>query len=132
VPAVPWVLAVAGALMVRFGAWGALALVWLPWSAYQARQHARRAGYASNGELVAVRQGWWTRQWRFAEIDKLQALQLRRSPVDRWLGTATLSLDTAGAGRWSPPLRIRYLPDADARALYAALAHAVARRPRRG
>ena len=36
------------ALGWRFGAWGLLALAWLPWSAYAARQHARRAGYALN------------------------------------------------------------------------------------
>ncbi|MFD0738794.1 PH domain-containing protein [Lysobacter koreensis] len=125
---VPFALLVTAALAWRFGGWGTLALLWLPWSIYKARQHAARAAYACSDELIAVRGGWWTRHWRFAELDKLQALQLTRSPIDRRCGTATLWLDTAGAGAWSPPLRIRFLPEADAQALYAALARTLARR----
>ena len=82
-------------------------------------------------ELVAVREGWFNRHWRFAEIDKLQALHLTRNPVDRRCGTATLWLDTAGAGPMTPPLRIRFLPEVDARALYAVLSRELARRPLR-
>ena len=44
------------------------------------------------------------------ELDKLQVLRLRRGPLDRRLGMATLWLDTAGAGAFAPPLRIRFLP----------------------
>ncbi|MCJ0826151.1 PH domain-containing protein [Luteimonas sp. 50] len=116
------------ALAWRFGAWGLTALLWLPWAAFVARQHAHRAGYACDGGLVALREGWWSRHWRFAELDKLQALQLTQSPLDRSLGMATLWLDSAGAGALSPPLRLRYLPVARARALHAQLGHEVARR----
>jgi putative membrane protein len=111
--------------------WGLLLLSWLPWSAYAARQHAARAGYSVDGELFAVRGGWWSRHWRFAEIDKLQALALRQSPLDRRFGMATLLLDTAGAGAMTPPLQVRYLPESDAQALHARLAAEVARRPLR-
>jgi putative membrane protein len=131
VPGVPFVLLVTAALAWRFDTWALLALLWLPWSAFKARQHARRAGYALGDELVAVREGWWNRHWRFAELDKLQALQLTRNPVDRRCGTATLWLDTAGAGAMTPPLRIRFLPEAEAHALYAALSRTLARRPLR-
>jgi putative membrane protein len=113
------------------GAWGLVALPWLAWNAHAARQHARRAAYAVNEHLVAVRGGWWSRWWRFAEIDKLQAVSLRMSPLDRRCGTATLWLDTAGASPMAPPLRIRFLPEAEARALHAALAATLARRPLR-
>lgn len=116
------------ALCWRFGAWGLLALLWLPWSAHAARQHARHAGYAFNARLIAVRGGWWSRHWRFAEIDKLQALRLSRSPFDRRHGMATLWLDTAGASAMAPPLRIRFLAEGDARALQALLARTLARR----
>lgn len=119
------------ALCWRFGPWGLLALLWIPWSVFVARQHARGAGYCLQGELVAVREGWWSRHWRFAEIGKLQALQLRQGPLDRRLGMASLWLDTAGAGALSPPLRIRYLPEADAHALLQQLGPEVARRPLR-
>ena len=36
--------------------------------------------------LVAVREGWWSRSWRFAELGKLQAVELRQSPLDRRFG----------------------------------------------
>lgn len=121
-------LLLAAVLAWQFGAWGWLTLAWLPWAVIAAKQHAGRAGYAIDEILVAVRAGWWTRHWRFAEIDRLQALQLRRSPIDRRCGTATLWLDTAGAGAFTEALRIRFLPVAEARALHDRLSAAVARR----
>lgn len=120
-PGACFALVATAALAWRFGAWGGLALAWLPWAAYAARQHAQRAGYALNARLVAVRGGWWSRHWRFAEIDKLQVLRLERTPFDRRHGMATLWLDTAGAGAREPPLRIRFIAESEARALYAQL-----------
>jgi putative membrane protein len=115
-------------LYARFGAWGLPVLAWIPWSMFVARRHAARAGFARDAELVAWRAGWWSRHWRFAEIGKLQVLRLSRSPLDRLYGMATLHLDTAGAGAFGPPLRMRYLAVADARALYRELGAEVARR----
>ena len=77
--------------------------------------------------MVVIRGGWWSRWWRFAEIDKLQALRLSRSPLDRRFGTASLWLDTAGAANFVAPLQIRFLPEAEARALYQQLGTAIAR-----
>ncbi|MGH8061653.1 MAG: PH domain-containing protein [Pseudoxanthomonas sp.] len=115
-------------LLLRFtDAWALLPLLWLPWGFHASRQRARREGYAVDERLVVVRSGWWSRYWRFAEIDKLQALRLTRSPLDRRCGTASLWLDTAGASALAPALRIRFLPEAEARALYAQLGHALAR-----
>lgn len=130
-PSIPFALVVAAALGWRFGGWGLLALAWLPWSAFAARQHARRLAWSLGEQLVAVRGGWWSRWWRFAELDKLQALKLTRSPLDRRCGTATLWLDTAGASAMAPPLRIRFLPEALARELHARLGRELARRPLR-
>ncbi|MBB1060802.1 PH domain-containing protein [Lysobacter spongiae] len=118
-------------LYLRFGMPGLWLLLWLPWSAFKARKHARCMAFALGEELVAVREGWWSRHWRFAEIDKLQALRLGRSPLDRWLGSTTLFLDTAGANALGPPLRIRFLPDTQARELYDRLAGSLSRRPLR-
>ena len=84
-----------------------------------------------NDAVVAVRGGWWSRHWRFAEVDKLQALQLTRNALDRRFGTASLSFDTAGAGALAPPLRIRFLPASVARELHDRLAATLARRPLR-
>ncbi|MEO6517901.1 MAG: PH domain-containing protein [Pseudoxanthomonas sp.] len=126
-----WALAALALTTWQQQAWGLLPLLWLPWSAYAARQQARRMAYAVDDRLVVIRGGWWTRYWRFAEIDKLQALRLVRSPIDRRMGTASLWLDTAGAGNLAPPLQVRFLPEADARALYKRLSSALARRPLR-
>lgn len=129
-PGLPWTLALLAVLGWRFGAWGLLVLLWWPWAAFKAWKDAGAAAWALGDALIAVREGWWARQWRFAEVDKLQALQLTHSPLDRRCGTATLWLDTAGAGQLHP-LRIRFLPEADARALQDRLARTLARRPLR-
>lgn len=135
-----WRLAVPGAavsvalvavLCFHLGAWGLLGAAWLPWSFWLAHRNAAHSGYALHGELVAVREGWWSRHWRFAELDKLQVLRLRRGPLDKRTGMATLWLDTSGAGTFAPPLRIRFLPLREAQALHARLAAHVARRPLR-
>lgn len=127
-PAAVFVSLLTAVLTWRFGPWATCLLLWLPWAAYGARQQARRAGYDVDDRLVAVRGGWWSRYWRFAEIDKLQALRLSRSPIDRRCGTATLWLDTAGATGMAPPLRIRFLPEDEAQALYGQLSTALASR----
>ncbi|MNM43756.1 Bacterial membrane flanked domain protein [compost metagenome] len=76
---------------------------------------------------MAVRGGWWNRWWRIAELDKLQALRLDRSPLDRRFGTATLTLDTAGA-LGAPALQLRFLEEQRARELMEALGREMARR----
>lgn len=131
-PHLPLTVVLTGLFVARFGSVGLLALLWLPWAAVLARRRIARAAHARNATLVAVRDGWWSRRWRFAEIDKLHVVALQRSPVDRHCGTASLLLDTAGGGLNSPPLRIPFLPVAEARAMQAALAAVLARRPLRG
>ncbi len=126
--AVPWNLLLVAVAWWQLGPWALLVTLWLPWSAYAAWQQAGRMGYSLDARLLAVRGGWWSRWWRLAEVDKIQALRLGRSPVDRWLGTATVSMDTAGAGAMSPPLRIRFLPEAEARELHQRLGRMLAAR----
>jgi putative membrane protein len=130
-PGAAFAVLLCAVLAWRFGAWGLLGLAWLAWAIFESRQHALRAGYAIEAGLVAVRGGWWLRHWRFAELDKLQALRLTQSPLDRRFGMASLWLDTTGAGTFAPPLRIRYLAAAEARALHARLGREIARRPLR-
>lgn len=110
------------------GAWSLLAWLWLPWSAFKAHRQIRRMAWSVDERLVAVRGGWWTRWWRFAEIDKLQALKLSRSPLDRRCGTASLLLDTAGAFGDGPRLRLRLIPLEQARQLHEQLSATLARR----
>ncbi len=127
-PGVLFALGLTAVLAGRFGAIGLLGLLWLPWSWLLSTQHARRAGYSVDEDLIVVRGGWWSRYWRFAELGKVQALQVTRSPLDRRFGMATLHLDTAGASSFAPPLRIRYLPEHEAHALYQRLGGIVAAR----
>ena len=126
-PALLVVPLLSAAAVYEVGPWGALLLAWLPWSAFRAYRHMARMGYYLDARYVAVRGGWWKRWWRLAELDKLQALRLSRSPLDRWLGTASVWLDTAGASG-SVALCVRYLPEAEARAVLAELNAALARR----
>lgn len=123
-----WLLPLAAMLYPRLGAGSLLVLAWWPWSAFRALRQIGRMGYALDERYVAVRGGWWTRWWRFAELGKLQALQLVRTPLDRLTGTATLWLDTAGATGGLPPLRLRFVPLAEAQALYTQLGNSLARR----
>lgn len=122
--AVPALGIVASSLLLAWlhGPWGLAALVLLPVFVLRAVVWARHAGYSADDTLVAVREGWLDRHWRFAEVRKLQALKLVRSPFDRRHGMATLVMDTAGASPLEPPLRVRYLPEAEARALHDRLA----------
>ncbi len=124
-------LGLCAALAWFFQGWGALGLLWLPWSVLVARRHAARAGYAVDGAFVAVREGWWSRSWRVAELGKLQAVELRQSPLDRVFGMASVWCDTAGAHTLAAPLRARFLPVEDAERLHATLAAEIARRPLR-
>lgn len=121
-------VAVSAVLAWRYGALGLLALVSLPWWWLRARRVAAFAAVALTDSVVAVRGGWPGRYWRLAEIGKLQGLWLSQSPFDRRHGMASVWLDTAGAGSMQPPLRVRYLPLAQARelveVLYARIQHA--------
>lgn len=132
VPGLLWNLAITLALTQRLGAWGLLAMLWLPISAYTAWRSLGSMAYAVNDVLVAVREGWWSRTWRFAEIDKLQVLQQVRSPIDRMFGTTTLVFDTTGASVMGGPLRIRFMPRDAADTVLARLKDELSRRPWRG
>lgn len=123
-----WLLPVAAMASWHVGPWAWLLLAWWPWALFAAYRQVARMGWSVDGERVVVRGGWWDRWWRLAELDKLQALRLSRSPLDRLCGTASLWLDTAGAHASGPPLRLRLLPLAQAETLYRELGARLARR----
>lgn len=127
IPGLLLLLLASAGLYFRFGPWGLLPLALLPVQLWRARKLARACGWACNGRLVAWRTGWWSKRWNFAEIGKIQALRLTRSPLDRRTGMAGLLLDTAGASPFGAPLHLQHLPAAAAEALHARLAAQVAR-----
>lgn len=102
----------------KTGSWILPATVLLAFSAFVAWKRARYAGYAFDGEVIAVRDGYWFRRWRVAQLDRLQALQLSRSPMDRLCGTSTLQLDIPSNQILAPTLSIRFLPESDASWLF--------------
>lgn len=115
-------LVAAALLALRYGWPGLSPVLVLPLAIVRARLWARHSGYVDiDGELVAVREGWLNRSWKFTEVRKLQALRLTESPFDRRHGMLTLWLDTAGATAGGI-IRIPYLPADEARALHARLA----------
>lgn len=131
IPGVLVLLLAAAILYGRFGAWGLLTLALLPLQLWRAHRIARACGWACNDRLIAWRSGWLSKSWNFAEIGKIQALRLSRSPLDRRTGMASLLLDTAGASPFNAPLHLRHLPVAAAEALSAQLGRQVARTPLR-
>jgi putative membrane protein len=118
-------MAVTAAATWNTGPWGLAGLALLPVFLVRAKVWARHAAYSEESGLVAVREGWLDKRWRFAEVGKLQSLTLSQSPFDRRYGMASVHMDTAGASPFEPPLRVRYLPEAEARALRDRLAAAM-------
>jgi putative membrane protein len=76
----------------------------------RAKVWSAHAAFAHTEQLIAVREGWLSREWRFAEISKLQGLSLREGILDRRYGMASVYLDTAGASAMTSAFRIPYLP----------------------
>ncbi|CAN7182801.1 PH domain-containing protein [Pseudoxanthomonas sp. LjRoot168] len=120
-PSLAVLLPATGVAAWHLGGWAWLGLAWILFAGHAARRQAQRMGWSLDDQLVAVRSGWWSRYWRFAEIDKLQALRLSRSPLDHACGTATLWLDTAGANGIAAPLALRFVPVRDAESVYRQL-----------
>lgn len=125
-PAIFTLLASA-ALALRFGPPALALLGLLPLLAWRARRQAARSNWAVTDHALLRRSGWFDRKLSFAEIGKLQGLQLCQSPLDRRHGMASLLADTAGASPFGHRLELHYLPEAAARALYDALAPRIAR-----
>lgn len=114
-------------LCLRFGPLGLLALGLLPWWVLRARHVARRSSWAVTERVLIRRSGWLDRKISFAEITKLQGLQVLQSPFDRRHGMASLVADTAGANPLGHRLELHFLPEITARELYARLGAQVAR-----
>jgi putative membrane protein len=103
--------------------------IMIPLLFLRAKVWAANAAFAHTENLIAVREGWLSREWRFAEITKLQGMSLREGIVDRRFGMASLYLDTAGAQPIASSFRIPYLPREQAQALMATLSAKISKGP---
>lgn len=85
---------------------------------WYARARYRALGYRVSEGHVVTREGVLTRRWWSVPLPKVQTVAVRRSPFQRRLGLATVSVDTAG-GR--SPIRIVDLPESLANEIGRAL-----------
>lgn len=136
-PRARWPLAMPGLtlgmLLAILACWhlgpiGLLALLYAAWSLFAAGRRAHWSGWHLGDAVISIREGWLARRWRLAELDKLQVVNLRRSPLQRSLGLATLSMETAGSGAGTV-LRIAHMPLRQAQRLQTQLLAHIARRP---
>ena len=108
-------------------AYGLLVLLGIPLLLVKAKIWAKHAGYSHAKGLIAVREGWIGKTWRFAEVQKVQAVYVKQSPFDRRHNMATVFLDTVNAGSFEPPLAILYLPFEEAVVLQQEISAAIGR-----
>jgi putative membrane protein len=80
-----------------------LLLALLPLLAVAAALERRFHRYALGDELLFVARGVWRRRLWLVPLRNVQALSISRSLLQRRLGLATLSLDTAGASLLDSP-----------------------------
>lgn len=111
----------------RLGPYGLAVLLLLPWWVLRARRMATRSTWAITEYALLRRSGWLDKYQSFAEIGKLQGLQLVQSPFDRRHGMASLVVDSAGAHPLGHRLDLHYLPEAVARDLHRRLGERLAR-----
>lgn len=126
-----------------FGVNWRIAALWplalLPFVYFISAANYRNLGYALSRRYFCARRGWAGRSTHVVPIEKIQAVEVRQSPLDRRLGLATLSVDTAGQAYTGGGPQIHNLPINEAREIAGALAHRASatryveyRRPRIG
>jgi putative membrane protein len=65
------------------------------WAILRWRAH----GHAHDARALYVTGGFLKRRVRIMPYEKTQTISVTRGPIQRWMGLATLLVDTAGAGR---------------------------------
>jgi putative membrane protein len=105
---------IAGVYADEFGLTVLGVLAVLSW--FAARGQARAYAYAFAPDHLAFRTGWLWKHTSTARYEKLQVVQIRRTPFDRRWRMASLAADTAGGG--SHRIQIPYLSEDTARALF--------------
>ena len=85
-PAVPW-LAAAWVAFALLGAWTIL---------YYHPRNFRAWGYRLDERVLLVRRGVWWRTVKLLPLPRLQHVDVKRGPLQRHFGLATLVLHTAG------------------------------------
>ena len=120
-------LVLAVGLFIWRGSWVALLpLAVLPLFYLAQALSYRHLGYALGEAYFRTRRGWLGRSTHIVPINKIQAVQLRQTLLDRWWGVATLLVDTAGQAYTGGGPQIHNLPLSEARELARVLARRAA------
>ena len=77
--------------LVPLGGWAYL----MSWASY------RTMGYDDRPDLLATRYGVFSRRTLFVPTEKIQSVAVRQSPLQRRLGIASLTVNTAATGQGS-------------------------------
>lgn len=102
--------------------WGLLTLLAVPPLWYHARRWIAETGYALTPHAIVFRSGWWGRRLSVVVFNKIQAVDWRQTPFDRRNRMASVSVDTAGAGRTGHRIDIPFLDESAARRMQEQLA----------
>lgn len=86
----------------------------------------RWLGYFIGERFVWTRRGWLGRSTHVVPIEKIQAVEVLQSPVDRRLGIASLHIDTAGQAYTGGGPHIDCLPREEAMDIARLLSHQAA------
>lgn len=117
-----WIfISIALAAMSRSFAPLLLVAIAVPISMLYAEKYVHYTRWALQPDALFFRYGWLTRKMIVVPRNRVQTVRLTVSPFDRRHAMATVSVDTAGAGPRSDPVRIPYLEQHVARELGAAL-----------
>jgi len=102
---------------LKFGAWSLLLVpvVWIT-ARITARSYQRYSAHAFDGRFLAFRSGILDREEWIVPVERIESIQIRRSPGDRRHGTARLLLDLRSAGP-GERCEIRYLDVNEAQAV---------------
>lgn len=102
---------------LKFGAWSLLLMPVVGMVAWlTARSYQRYSAHAFDGRFLAFRSGILDREEWIVPVDRIESIELRRSPADRRHGTARLLLDLRSAGP-GERCEIRYLDVNEAQVL---------------
>lgn len=110
------IVALLASLAIGWGALGLL-LFMVAWSSVAEHQTVKHLGWAEDDEVVMMRSGWIWQRITLARVNKIQAVAMYQTPLDRRAAMARVRVDTAGAGEFSHRVDIPYLDQQIAKGL---------------
>ncbi|MCC7178483.1 MAG: PH domain-containing protein [Acidobacteria bacterium] len=79
------------------------------WTIVSTHQQVKRLRWSATDDVVAFRSGWLRRSETLVRVNRIQAVSVYATPLDRRARMARVRVDTAGAGELSHRVDIPYL-----------------------